>query len=301
MSQVQSIQLEHYGLIQFSGAHVDKFLQGQLTCDVRQVNETTSIYGAYCTIKGRVQAIFRLFMLNGHYCLRLTKAVIPQIIQELSLYAKFSKIQVIDISEQYTLYGLVSSSSSFSFQNAFTINHTPHHIHEYSGHMIIPIDNTHFCFEYYQPKEDSPIFGSESNHSLDLNQWHTMQIQAGLADIFPETYEKFLPHHLNLTEIGAISFTKGCYRGQEIIARMQHRGTVKRHTYHFWCQNKAVSAPPGTPVSCSVLKYDNPGVIVQSAVSDRGLECLVETLDSLVDSNPILWLENPENALIRSS
>lgn len=165
---VQSMPLAPYSkILQVSGPDAEKFLQGQLCCDVTQ----TPTYGAYCNIKGKVECFFKLSNHDGTYSLSMPAEMINPTLQELQKYAAFSKVEL-SIAEQ-------------------------------------------------------------SDNVRDQEQ----EILAGIPEVYPTTSKRFFPHDINLPGINAVSFTKGCYRGQEIVARMQHRGNLKRQLQQFTSDN----------------------------------------------------------------
>lgn len=151
--------------IKVSGPDAEKFLQGQLTCNVHSIDDNPKL-AAYCDIKGRVEAIFYINIEKNSFYLQLPKEIAEQTLEELKKYAVFSKVEL----------------------------------------KIQDINNT------YNEKEE---------------------IESGIPQVYNSTRSLFFAHDLNLPELGAVSFTKGCFRGQEIIARMQNRGNIKRKMYKF--------------------------------------------------------------------
>lgn len=170
------------GLIQISGPDTEKFLQGQLTCDIHQINSQQINLGAYCNHKGRVIAVFRIFLHKNNYYLLLPYNILENTLKTLKKYGAFSKITIKNVSNNFELI-------------------TDH-----------PVSKMLFQFK-------------------DENSWRLFNIEQGIPTIYPQTIEKFTPHMLNLPELNAVSFNKGCYLGQEIIARTEHLGKTKRQMF----------------------------------------------------------------------
>jgi folate-binding protein YgfZ len=166
------------------GEQAAKFLQGQVTCDVREVTENKSCLSAHCDPKGRVQFVFELFKQGDDYYLQMLRVLIPQAIALLQKYAQFFKIK---------LEGVEHPSPGL--------------------------------------RPPSPQRGEGFPEKNSPDQWKLQNIIAGIPTIYPETVGLFTPHQINLQLLNAVSFTKGCYTGQEIIARMQYLGKLKQQMY----------------------------------------------------------------------
>lgn len=186
-------------VLKVSGPDSIKFLQGQLTCDVAVLEDGHNTFGAYCTIQGKVQSLFRVYKDEDAFLFQTHPELLEQLHKELQRYAVFSKVQLEIVS--------------------------------------IPL-----------PKVDE-----------------LAEILAKIPALYPQTVGVFFPHDINLPNLEAVSFTKGCYRGQEIVARMQHRGNLKRHLYSF--NTELLNINPGDKIN--VLGTDNSvGTIVRSVVCD---------------------------------
>jgi tRNA-modifying protein YgfZ len=195
---------QHYGIVKILGNDPAKFLQGQLTCDVTEVTEQNSVYGCYCNIKGRVELTFWVFKLGSNFYLRLPKILIKYAIKELSKYAIFSKIVVTESTLPFNHYGIIGSLSSFA-GNGISFDYSK-----------LGIKNLYEIFT----NDDLKPTGN-------IQDWQQQLIKHKIPEIYPETIGCFLPHNIGLCKLNAISFTKGCYRGQEIVARMEYLGNIK--------------------------------------------------------------------------
>lgn len=193
--------------IQVEGNDAEKFLQGQLTCDVRLENGASCL-GAHCNPQGRVISLFRLFKLDGKYYLLLLESMSTLALAALKKYAVFFKSQLSIVTDTTLLQQL---------------------------------------YQLAQIK--------------DAATFHRTIIEAGIPTIYPETSGKFLPHELNLDQLNAINFEKGCYTGQEIIARMHYRGKLKTRLFKAFFHSKE-GLSPGTEIMAA--NHDPAGVLVDS-------------------------------------
>ena len=219
-TQPVAIHLPDQGLLKISGPDAKKFLQGQVTCNLDEVTAEHSQHGAHCTPQGRVVFLFRLFFSKESYYFFLPKSMIPLALNALKKYAVFFKVQLEDVSLTVPFYGRLQHPETS---------------------LAYAISDTRYLIMDSTPEPTLPV--------VSQNVWHYLDIIAGLPSVYPETTEKFLPHDLNMHLIHGINFNKGCYTGQEIIARMQHRGTLKNHMYRAKITSRTRPAP-GADVFC---------------------------------------------------
>lgn len=247
------VDLSHYAVIKVSGADAAKFLNGQLACDVVKLQSGQSTLGCYCTIKGKVSSLFRLWRLGDDYYLRLTAGIAEQTIQDLQKYAVFSKVEIKNVSAQITGFGVANHEVTVTSDNPELI--------------IMPI-NEHKRYEIFGPHKALEKLWTQTithaNH-VDPEIWEQFDIQDRIPELYPNTVDAFFAHDLNLPELGAVSFKKGCFRGQEIVARMQHRGNLKRHLQLFSVAGLEQDLQPGTIVSAGGLERETvAGTVVRS-------------------------------------
>lgn len=195
-------ELADYGLLKVSGGDAKKFLQGQLTCDLEKLNPGDSALGAHCNPQGRIISLFYLFAKADAYYLLMQHNMVDLALNALKKYAVFFKTELTNVSDNFAVYGEIQQT-----ENCFQF-------------IKLPTETA----RGFSIKERNIARKEDPANSL---AWKRLNIQEGLATIYPETSGKFLPHDLNLVQLGAISFEKGCYTGQEIIARMQYRGKLK--------------------------------------------------------------------------
>ncbi|MCP4475200.1 MAG: folate-binding protein YgfZ [Gammaproteobacteria bacterium] len=214
--------LTEQGVIELTGPDTATYLQGQISCDVNQVVEKAQL-GCCCNIKGRVQTIFHLFTLpvektqQPTYYLSLPLTMVEKTLARLKQYAMFSKV-TIAASEQ------IISMGCYSPQRALSLP---------TNHAAV-IELTAGYYEIYAPRSEIERIWQQLNQhysAVTSEVWHQQRIRIGLATIYPDSYEQFLPHDLNLHCIDGLNFNKGCYTGQEIISRMHYRAKLKNHMH----------------------------------------------------------------------
>lgn len=213
------VELSHYGCLKVSGEKAQDFLQGLVSCDMKTINPEHSSLAAYCNQKGRVLGIFRIFQWDEDYYLRMPRELIPAIETSLMKFAVLSNIELTDVSESISAFGIVGEKTlQISNDNI----------------LILQVPGTPTRFEIYGTTTNIiDLFETLQQHSPPTKHtlWHYLDIQAGIPNIYPETQKLFTPHMLNLPELGAVSFEKGCYRGQEIVARTHFLGKSKQQMY----------------------------------------------------------------------
>jgi folate-binding protein YgfZ len=213
------IPLSNYGFIAVTGPDARTYLQGQLTCDMNQVTRLAT-FACLCNVQGRVQALLRIFEYSEGFIIRLPHELIPLALARLKKYAMFSKVSFQDVSEQWKALGIQTS-------NLAEIEQFDYFSKLSDGLYEVYTKNTSPLAGEVHPSKLCEKGASEGYNNIQPFTYE--RIKQKIPEIYLASYEKFLPHPLNLHELGAISFNKGCYTGQEIIARMHYRGTLKQH------------------------------------------------------------------------
>lgn len=213
LKELHMIDASTLGLLGIHGEKARDLLQGQLTCHMDHVNDQTLTLAAHCNPKGRVISFGRLFLYENSYYFQIPLEMIPITLNALQKYAVFFKVILSDDSQKFSR--VISNEKPGEFRNG----------------LIFPFHDT---FQEY-----ISVTGINNRIKSPLT-WQHLDIAAKIPNIYPETTEKFLPHELNLHQINAISFDKGCYTGQEIIARMQYRGKLKTTLHHGIVDEKPV-------------------------------------------------------------
>ncbi len=268
------VDLIDLGLIRVSGNDAKQFLQGQLTCDLEEINAEQSRLGAHCDIKGRIIANFRLFSYQNDYYFLIPLNMVSILLASLQKYAVFSKVALMEISQDWQKKGLYGSTIK-DLLNAQQLYSAKENGVAESGQKLSlsipgPVPRSILLAPASQPIGFiNAAFGQQS-----IDHWHLLDIMVGIPTIYPETSGQFTPHQLNFPEIGGVSFSKGCYIGQEIIARTHYLGKSKSRLYRVSFQTN--SAPlPGTPLFDSDQKSEKGTLIMSAKEQNNRFQALV--------------------------
>ena len=235
------IHLQDRSLLKISGEDSQSFLQSQFTNDIDSISSEEIQINAYCQHQGKIMALLWVFTKNGNFYLSFPQELTEIVISKLSMFKLMSKVTIEDISLQINQYGLIDEKldGSMKLRNNLSL---------YTSREIL-----------------------ESN--FDSNLWEKACIDNNLPDIHLKTSEQFIPQALNLDidEIG-ISFTKGCYPGQEVVARMHYLGKPKRRLFYFSSKSEATI---GDLINVKDSKSLRPsGVILRVAKIDENYHLL---------------------------
>lgn len=272
--------LSHQGLISVTGEDASDFLQGQLTNDIRDVSPQHSQLSAYCTPKGRVLSNFRIFRRNDSYYLRLPRTQLEESMKRLSMFVLMSKVKFEDSSD--TLVHIGVSGPTAVEQLSAHIKDMPAQVDDVTqsdGYTVIKIPGQHPRFEIYGELQGiQKLWQKLDVHAaaIGAGPWALLDILAGIPTVYPETSESFIPQMINMQIINGVSFQKGCYTGQEIVARMQYLGKLKRQMYRIYVKtNDKVKAGDGL-YSANSTSGQGTGTIVdaQPDVVEGGYEAL---------------------------
>ena len=284
------------GLIEIKGPDSAKFLQGQVSCDVRELADKTTRLGAQCNIKGRMLLCFRAIQPeNERIILRIHAGLVANGLASLGKYIVFSKAKLADVSQDYRCLGITGTHAAEIIKNVFAVEITQNDDWQAAGgHLIIRIaEDRYECWiaAGQNNNQAGTIWDQLTTQTTpaDQNLWNLLNIQAGIGDITPETYETFTPQAINFQLVNGINFRKGCYTGQEIVARLHYRGTLKRHMYRFEFLLNGQELPiPGSELKNSEGK--TVGEVIVAASSDNKMG---ELLASVVDDQRIdIYLAN---------
>ncbi|MFQ1042585.1 tRNA-modifying protein YgfZ [Gilliamella sp. CG16] len=216
---LEPISLTDWQLVKVTGEDNLKYLQGQVTIDMKNLSEHSALFAAHCDAKGRMWSNLLLFMRGAEIYYLLRKSVAEKQITELKKYAIFSKV-TIEKEQDLNMYGIMADAlpaqilSKFNDDNCVNDNDTTY--------IKLMLPHPRIIVITPQPIE---------SHLQPSNKWLQLDLEAGYAIIDSENTESLLPQACNLQLYNAISFDKGCYCGQEMVARAQFRGTNKRGLY----------------------------------------------------------------------
>jgi folate-binding protein YgfZ len=238
---MECARLNRFGLLAVTGADARAFLHAQLTNNIETLGAERAVLAGWCTAKGRLLATMLVIPSPDGFLLQLAKDLAPAVAKRLSMYILRSKVKITDESEAWAQYGVWHAVPRVTWDG---------------DTVSIPVSNSR-----------SLSIGKSlaQNCSRKEEDWTLEEIRAGRPWISAATQDQFVPQMVNLETIGGVDFQKGCYPGQEIVARAQYRGEVKRRMVR-------VQAPAGTELKPG--QDFNGGVVVDSARSENGSEAL---------------------------
>ncbi len=228
--------LSHLGLIAIQGADADHFLQGQLSNDMRELTERHSHLSSHCNPKGRMLANFRLFRHAGLIYLQLPREHLPPLLKRLGMFKLRSQVDLHDASDELMRIGLAGPKAPEMLTAATeTAPQNNNDVLHHGGLSCIRLPGPNPRFEILGLAESlSQVWinlMAQGAMPANRDQWALLDIRAGIPTIFGATAEAFVPQMTNMQLIDGVSFTKGCYTGQEVVARMQYLGKLKRRMY----------------------------------------------------------------------
>lgn len=228
-------ELSHLGLISVVGEDRVPFLQGQLTNDIRQLSPTHSQLAAYCTPKGRMLTILRLIDTGEQLLLQLPRELLPSVLRRLGMFVIRSRVGLRDASDDWVRMGLAGDCARERLAASFAELPTePNEVSRQGDVLLLRHPGPTPRYEILGPVgELLPLwrcFVAQARPSSAAH-WAWFDIRAGIPNLLTQNVEAFVPQMTNLQLVDGVSFTKGCYAGQEVVARMQYLGKLKRRMY----------------------------------------------------------------------
>jgi folate-binding protein YgfZ len=264
--------LTHEGLLAVRGPDASKLLQGQLTCNLNYLDEHSASLGARCTPKGRMLSSFRILQQGDGYLLAMAAELLAEQLSELQKYAVFSKSKLTDESAAWVRFGLQGGDAALASLGL----ELPANSDSIARHgEFIALRLSDGRSELWAPAAAAEQLQAQLSAQLPLaplNSWLLAQVRAGIGQVFGASREAFIPQMINLQALGGVSFKKGCYTGQEIVARMQYLGKLKRRLYRLSLAGgeiPAVATGIFSPIHTSSV-----GEVVLAARSENGVELL---------------------------
>ncbi|WP_416307767.1 tRNA-modifying protein YgfZ [Neptunicella sp. SCSIO 80796] len=225
-------QLNHLGVINLTGEERVKYLQGQVTNDIQELTEHKAALGCHCDFKGKTWNIFYAVQWQDQIHLISDKDGIAGSLPELKKYAVFAKTEISEQSDQYLLLGGTGSAFQQLIENFFgAVPDADLAMLSNQKGLVLSLTSPQPRWLVMLKNDSAATFVKDTAITEDDQQWQRLDIQAGLAHISQQTSNQFVPQMLNMQALGAISFSKGCYMGQEVVARTKYLGKNKRATF----------------------------------------------------------------------
>ena len=251
--------LSHLGVIRVEGEDAAKFLHGQLTQDFALLGMDQARLTAFLSAKGRMLASFIGFKRSATEVLLVcSRDLLPPTLKRLSMFVLRAKAKLTDATNDFALYGLAGDAVPGGSQTAWTKADTGNA----SVVHLYPADGQPRAL-WVAPSSDPAPEGSV----LDTALWLWSEVKSGVATLTTPVVEAFVPQMLNYESVGGVNFKKGCYPGQEVVARSQFRGTLKRRAY---IAHAAAEVAVGAEVFNTSDLEQPCGTVVQVAAAPGG-------------------------------
>ncbi len=278
--------LSHLGLIVASGDDALAFLQGQFTNDVEKLPDDAVQYNGWCSAKGRLLATFLLWKGRQGYLLQLPAALVAPVMRRLAMFVLRSKVALADTSADWVRLGIAGRNAAALLREVCADNLPgPMASWHGDGMRVICLDVARFEI-VAAPDKAQALWQTFAPHCTRSGAavWSWLDIRAGIPTVLPATQDQFVPQMANFELVGGVSFKKGCYPGQEIVARTQYRGILKRR---MGLAHLDIAARPGDKVYSAAFGEQAAGEIANAAPAPGGgFDVLVVAqLDSMTDAD----------------
>ena len=242
-----ALRLSDWGVIRASGADAAKFLHGQLTQDVERLPEGQARPAGYCSAKGRLLATFVIWRAGPDILLACSADLLPAVLKRLAMFVLRAQCKLVDASAELPLWGVAGGAPG----SAWAVTTTP---------GLQQIELPPAVVDGQPVARRLQVGGTApAAPAMDEAAWRWLEVHSGVARIVAATVEQFVPQMINLELVGGVNFSKGCYPGQEVVARSQYRGTLKRRAQVLL---SPVALTPGSEIFHSADPGQPAGMVV---------------------------------------
>jgi len=263
------------GIIKVSGADATGFLHTQLTQDMKGLADNTWVFAGYCNPKGRLLGLFRVLLSDDGILLLTRRELLEPLLKRLRMFVLRSKVVLEDVSDAYAAMGVAGPAALTALEGLVgSIREGPGHVHHAGDLHVLSLGGEPDRLMLLATGEDVPGIWDSLTRGVAVASpavWTLLDIRAGWPEVYPQTMEAFVPQQVNLELIGGVNFKKGCYPGQEIVARMHYLGKPSRRMLRL--RGPAGPLPaPGDKVTLG--DGSNAGDVVHAAQGPDSLELL---------------------------
>ncbi len=290
------------GLILVNGDDAQSFLQNQLSNDISAIDQHSFQLSSYSTPKGRMLGIFRIVQIENGYLLIMPGSILSSVIERLQIYVVQSSVTLADASDYFARFALQSARASVTdnimlprepgrvFQSDSLISLHLGQVEQQSRYLVLDlsIDEARSVWQEF----------ASQLKVCEFHRWRLSEIRAGIPTIYPETSQEFVAQMANLNRLDAINFKKGCYPGQEIVARMQYLGKLKRRMFLARLDSDYCPRAGDDLVGLNSDQVDGSGKIVDAVVNRDGVcYCLFVAQIAKAGANQLKLLNNPDTEI----
>ena len=295
--------LNDNGILYVGGEDATEFLQHQLSNDISLIDSTSAQLSSFSNAKGRMIAIFRVIQIDGGYLLIMPAAILQDVMQLLQKYVIRAQVVLADITDSFARIGVSVKLGDLPVDERF-----PDQINQvYQSDSLISLrvqasdDQARYLILTNDEQEAIALvkspFGALAYSSSD--SWRLQEIKAGVPTLYPQTMQAFVLQMSNLQLLDGVSFKKGCYPGQEVVARMQYLGKLKRQMYLAQIDS-AICPQPGDELKAKSSEANDGSGKVVDAVRLNGTSCLLLFIAQIdkAESNELVLCDQPEVKLV---
>lgn len=267
--------LSQLGLLAFQGEDTATFLQGQLTNDVRALHADAAQWNGLCSPKGRLLGNFLMWRQGDDTCLQLSGDLTAGILKRLSMFILRAKVKGRDASDETVRLVVSGPQAAAAVQAAMgALPDASMRTIAVANGWVVRVGADKFVLSI-APDQATTVWQTlrQSATPVGAPVWDWLRLNAGIPMIVAATQEQFVPQMVNYEVLGGVSFQKGCYTGQEIVARTQNLGRIKRRTARF----RLPDGPPLPPLAGLTLEGTKVAEVVMSAPAGDSLELLAVT------------------------
>jgi len=263
--------LSQFGILKVSGEDAQDFLQNLLSSDVKTVTPAQAQLSSFNTAKGRMLATFLIWQTGADYYLHLPRSLCAHMQKKLSMYVLRAKVKIIDASDDIICLGVAGNNAASLIEASFSsVPEKAMSAAQHNHSSVIRLGDNRF--QINTTLQYAPVMWqkfSADARTVGSPCWDWLNIRAGIPVILPATQEQFVPQMANLDLTGGINFKKGCYPGQEIVARMQYLGKLKQRMYLAHVEGDA-APQPGDKLYSTEMEGQHSGMVVNAASAPGG-------------------------------
>ena len=290
------------GLILVSGTEARDFLHNQLSNDIDQIDETRLQLSSYSTPKGRMVGIFRVIRVTNGYLLLTTRCMVQPLLERLFQYIVRSDVRLADASDYFARFALVSDRDEIT--GPAWLPAEPGGVLQSDSRIAIQVEprgaQKRYLLMCLDPVEAIGLWQdfAATHQVASFRSWRLSEIRAGIPSLYPGTAEEFVLQMTNLGALGGVSFKKGCYPGQEIVARMQYLGKLKRRMFLAELETAQLPQPGDELVVAGKSEADGSGMVVDAEFDADGLcHCLYVAQIARAEAGELELLGQPGKPL----
>lgn len=281
--------LSQFGILKVTGEDAQAFLQNLLSNDIREVNGNRAQLTSINNAKGRMLASMLVWRSGDDYLLQLPRALCETIRKKLSTYVLRAKVKISDVSDEIVCIGISGSNALATLQALYpTLPQQAMDVSQHDADTVLHRDAQRFQI-VSPPQRAMDVWQKLRQAASPVGSpcWDWLDIRAGIPFVLPATLEAFVPQMLNFEIIGGVNFKKGCYPGQEVVARMHYLGKPKRRMYLAHLESD-IAPQAGDELYSAELEGQSCGTVVTAVAAPQGgFELLAVVQTASRDAFPI--------------